>query len=66
MKKIVNDTFSVFGIVFVVLLIASYFLQIGEIIEDARIFLLIFFVLNILGKYLLKQKREKKQSMRRL
>ncbi|EAC2786779.1 hypothetical protein AB6L78_002805 [Listeria monocytogenes] len=66
MKKIVNDTFSVFGIVFVVLLIASYFLQIGEIIEDARVFLLIFFVLNILGKYLLKQKREKKQSMRRL
>ncbi|EAC3669532.1 hypothetical protein Y170_14830 [Listeria monocytogenes] len=66
MKKIANDTFSVFGIVFVVLLIASYFLQIGEIIEDARVFLLIFFVLNILGKYLLKQKREKKQSMRRL
>ncbi|EAC3132009.1 hypothetical protein DTQ80_15475 [Listeria monocytogenes] len=66
MKKIVNDTFSVFGIVFVVLLIASYFLQIGEIIEDARVFLLIFFILNILGKYLLKQKREKKQSMRHL
>lgn len=66
MKKIVNDTFSVFGIVLVVLLIASYFLQIGEIIEDARVFLLIFFILNILGKYLLKQKREKKQSMRHL
>ncbi|EIA6404794.1 hypothetical protein K7P64_002779 [Listeria monocytogenes] len=66
MKKIVNDTFWVFGMVFVVLLIASYFFQIGEIIEDSRVFLLIFFILNILGKYLLKQKREKKQSLRHL
>ncbi|MBC1542977.1 hypothetical protein [Listeria cossartiae] len=58
MKKIVDDTFWVFGIVFVLLLIASYFLPIGEIIEDARVFLLVFFILNIVGKYLLKQKKE--------
>ncbi|MBC2248482.1 hypothetical protein HCB49_00485 [Listeria sp. FSL L7-0123] len=59
MKKIVDDTFLVFGMVFVFLLIASYFLPIGKIIEDGRAFLIIFFILDVVGKYLLNQKREK-------
>ncbi|MCD2224529.1 hypothetical protein LAX75_08475 [Listeria cossartiae] len=59
MKKIVDDTFLVFGMVFVFLLVASYFLPIGEIVKDGRAFLLIFFMLNVVGKYLLNQRREK-------
>lgn len=59
MKKIVDDTFLVFGMVFVFLLIASYFLPIGKIIEDGRAFLLIFFILNVVGKYLLNRKEKK-------
>lgn len=62
MKQVINDTLSVFGIVFIVLIIASYFFPIGEIINDARSFLIFFFLVSILGKYLLKQKREKNKQ----
>ncbi|MBF2361818.1 hypothetical protein IA759_01165 [Listeria marthii] len=58
MKAVVNDAFSVFGMVFVFLLIVSYFLPIGEIVENGRVFLLVFFVLNIVGRYFLTQKKE--------
>ncbi|MBC1814093.1 MULTISPECIES: hypothetical protein [Listeria] len=59
MKEVVNDTFSVFGMVFVVLIGASYFVPIGEIIDNARLFLIIFFIVSIVGRYLLKRKKEK-------
>ncbi|MBC1409618.1 hypothetical protein HB793_02320 [Listeria welshimeri] len=62
MKQVINDTLSVFGIVFIVLIIGSYFFPIGEIINDARSFLIFFFLVNILGKYLLNQKREKNKQ----
>lgn len=57
MKKVVNDIFSVFGMVFVVLKGASYFIPMGEIIDGARIFLVIFIV-SIVGRYLLKRKKQ--------
>ncbi|EUJ17302.1 hypothetical protein [Listeria aquatica] len=63
MKKALDDAFSVFGMVFVVLLIASYFVSMGKVIDNARSFLILFFIVSVVGKYLLDRKKSKKHTI---
>lgn len=57
MKKAFDDAFAVFGMLFVVLLIVSYCVPMSKMIEDGRPFLMLFFIVNVVGKYLLDQKK---------
>ncbi|WP_439443418.1 hypothetical protein ACSMFR_00230 [Listeria aquatica] len=62
MKKALDDAFSVFGMVFVVLLIASCFVSMSEVIDNARSFLILFFIVSVVGKYLLDRKKAKNKQ----
>ncbi|MEN2666783.1 hypothetical protein [Listeria aquatica] len=62
MKKALDDAFSVFGMVFVVLLIASYFVSMSKVIDNARSFLILFFIVSVVGKYLLDRKKAKNKQ----
>lgn len=62
MKKIIDDAFVVFGMMFLVLIVASYFTEVGELVHNGRTYLLVLFVAIIVGKYFRLIVKAKKSS----
>ncbi|KGL38152.1 hypothetical protein BMT55_09730 [Listeria newyorkensis] len=62
MKKIINEAFVIFGMMFLVLLVASYFTEVGELVHNGRTYLLVLFVAIIVGRYLRLIVKAKKSS----
>ncbi|MBC1499694.1 hypothetical protein HB943_03690 [Listeria weihenstephanensis] len=52
MKKIVDDAFVALGMIFLVLIVASYFTEIGDFVYNGRTYLLVLFIAIIIGRYL--------------
>ncbi|AQY49952.1 hypothetical protein PWEIH_06416 [Listeria weihenstephanensis FSL R9-0317] len=52
MKKIVDDAFVALGMIFLVLIVASYFTEIGDFVHNGRTYLLVLFIAIIIGRYL--------------
>ncbi|MBC6315733.1 hypothetical protein [Listeria grandensis] len=59
MKKMTDEAFYLFGMIFLALIIWSYFTQNSDFFYSSRIYVLILFVATILGKYLLSKTRQK-------
>lgn len=62
MKKIIDDAFVVFGMMFLVLLVASYFTEVGELVHNGRTYLLVLFAAIIVGRYFRLIVKAKKSS----
>ncbi|MBA3925585.1 hypothetical protein HCJ66_12135 [Listeria sp. FSL L7-1582] len=59
MKKVIREAFEVFGMLFLVLLIWSYFDQNGDTIYQGKTFLIVFLLALIFGGYLREVRRKK-------
>lgn len=59
MKKIIEDTLIVYGMMFVVLLILSLFTDISTLTHFATVYLILLFIIVILGKYILSKIRQR-------
>ncbi|EUJ39007.1 hypothetical protein PWEIH_08221 [Listeria weihenstephanensis FSL R9-0317] len=53
MKKILNETFSLFSMILLVLIIWTTFNQNGDIFYTGRFYILALFVVIVLGRYIL-------------
>ncbi|MBC1457011.1 hypothetical protein [Listeria newyorkensis] len=62
MKKIIDDAFVVFGMMFLILIVASYFTEVGELVYNGRTYLLVLFVAIIAGRYVRLIAKAKKSS----
>lgn len=56
MKNFIKDAFIVYGYIFIILILASFFYPVFTMVVEQRFYLLILFVALILGKYLLSNK----------
>ncbi|WP_430535797.1 hypothetical protein [Listeria rocourtiae] len=52
MKKIIDDVFVAFGMVFLVLIVASYFIDISDFVYNGRTYMLVLFIVAVIGRYI--------------
>ncbi|MBC1491546.1 hypothetical protein HB825_01195 [Listeria booriae] len=51
MRKIVDDAFVIFGMMFLICIVLSYFVPVGNVLYNGRAYLLVLFLAIIVGRY---------------
>ncbi|MBC2370017.1 hypothetical protein HBP99_15415 [Listeria booriae] len=51
MRKIVDDAFVLFGMMFLICIVLSYFVPIGNVFYNGRAYLLLLFLAIVIGRY---------------
>ncbi|MBC1332497.1 hypothetical protein [Listeria booriae] len=62
MKKIINDSLVLFGMIFLILIVFSYFTKISDLVENGKTYLVILFLAIIIGRYIKLKLSSRKHS----